>query len=132
MTVAVCIETPTKFARRTIANATPVPIGTLMKLNDANTVVVSAANSDPFGGIAWEEKTASDGLTEITCAMNGKWGITSTAAAITAGAIVSIGGADSIEAAVESDFPVGTNVGKILNTLGGGGGVGIVMVGDLI
>jgi len=126
---ATCIETPTRFVRRTIANATAVPIGTIMKLEDANTVVVSAANSDPFGGIAWEEKTASDGLVEITCAMNGLWSFTTTAAAITAGSLVSIGGANTVALAVESDFPIGSNIGKSRNTIGGGGGTVIVDVG---
>jgi hypothetical protein len=116
--------------RRTVANATAIPKGTVMKLTDPNTAIASAANSDPFAGIAVEEKTASDGVTEITCAMGGKWSMTSTAAAITAGGIVSIGGANTVEAAVESDFPLGTNVGKCLNTLGGGGGTAVVQVGE--
>ncbi len=113
---AVCIETPTEFARRTIADATAVPIGTIMKLNDPNTVVVSAADNDPFGGIAWEEKTLSDGLTEITCAMNGVWDITSTNAAITAGAIVNIGGANLVSASAAADLLTGSVVGKAEET----------------
>ena len=71
MTVATVIEAPTIFERRVIANATAVPIGTIMKLEDDNTVVVSAASADPFGGIAWVEHTASEGVTEMTVAMNG-------------------------------------------------------------
>ncbi len=133
MTVAVIIEAPTIFERRVIADATAVPIGTLMKLEDANTVVVSAANSDPFGGIAWVEHTASEGVTEMTVAMNGRWGITTTAAAIPAGNAVSIGGADTVALSTGSaDTIVGTNVGKCLNTIGGGGGVAVVEVGQLV
>jgi len=128
---ATCIETPTIFARRTIANATPVPIGTVMKLEDANTVVISAANSDPFGGIAWEEKTASDGITEITVAMNGRWSMTTTAAGIPVGNICSIAGANTVALSTGSaDYIVGTNVGKVLNAIGGGGGTAIVEVGS--
>ena len=132
MAVATCVETPTRFVRRTIANATPVPIGTIMKLEDANTVVVSAANNDPFGGIAWEEKTASDGLTEITCAMNGRWSMTTTAAGITAGGLVSVGGANAVRALIEADVVLGCQVGKALNTIGGGGGTVIVDVGGAV
>ena len=90
MAVATVIEAPTKFARRVIANATAVPIGTLMKLEDDNTVVVSASNSDPFGGIAWVEHTANEGVTEMTVALNGRWSMTTTASAIPAGNICSI------------------------------------------
>jgi hypothetical protein len=132
MTVAVCIEAPTIFERRVIANATAVPIGTIMKLEDANTVVVSAADSDPFGGICWVEHTASEGVTELTVAMNGRWAIVTTAAAITAGSAVSIAGADVVAVATEADTIVGSVVGKCLNTIGGGGGTAIVEVGQLV
>ena len=127
---AVCIEAPTIFERRVIANATAVPIGTIMKLEDANTVVVSAANSDPFGGICWVEHTASEGVTELTVAMNGRWSMTTTAAAIPVGNICSIGGANTVALSTGSaDTIVGTNVGKVLNEIGGGGGTAIVQVG---
>jgi len=132
MTVAVCIEAPTIFERRVIANATAVPIGTIMKLTDANTVVVSAADSDPFGGICWVEHTASEGVTELVVAMNGRWAIVTTAAAITAGSAVSIAGADVVAVATEADTIVGSIVGKCLNTIGGGGGTAIVEVGQLV
>jgi hypothetical protein len=130
MTVATVIEAPTIFERRVIADATAVPIGTIMKLNTDNTVVVSAASADPFGGIAWVEHTASEGVTEMTVAMNGRWSITTTAAAIPAGNAASIGGADAIRLATEADTIVGTIVGKVLNTIGGGGGTAIVEVGQ--
>ena len=127
MAVATCLQTPTIFQRRTILNATAVPIGTIMKLEDANTVVVSAANNDPFGGIAWEEKTASDGLTEITVAMNGRWSMTTTAAVIGAGVPVSVGGANTIRATIEADVALGCELNAVcLNTIGGGGGTAIV------
>ena len=132
MTVAVCIEAPTIFERRVIANATAVPIGTIMKLGDANTVVVSAASADPFGGICWVEHKASEGVTELTVAMNGRWEITTTAAAIPAGNACSVGGADTCRLATEADTIVGTIVGKVLNTIGGGGGTAIVEVGQLV
>jgi len=128
MAVATNIETPTRFARRTVSNALAVPIGSIMKLNDANTVTISAANNDPFGGFAWEEKTANDGLVEMTVAMNGRWSCTTTAAAITAGAPVSVGGANAVRTSIEADFPLGCQLGsnRALNTIGGGGGTVIV------
>ena len=117
-TVAVCIELPTKIVRRTIDKDTAVPYGTLMKLGDANTVVVSAANSDPFGGICTFEKLATDtDITEIPCAMDGVWDISTTAAAITSGAIVSIGGANQVAVSVgTADQVAGSNVGQAEET----------------
>lgn len=130
MAVATCIQAPTIFERRVIADATAVPIGTIMKLEDNNTVVVSAANSDPFGGICWVEHTASEGITELTVAMNGRWSITTTAAAIPVGNICSIAGANTVALSTgTADTIVGANVGKVLNTIGGGGGTAIVEVG---
>jgi len=131
MVVAVCIETPTKFARRTCAAGITCPIGTLMKLTTENTVVVSAANNDPFGGIAWMESTATDTFTEITVAMNGKWVIDTTGANVTVGNIVAIGAADQVRSAIEADTVLGDIVGKSLTTLVGAGTV-VVQVGDSI
>ena len=113
---AVCIETPTEFARYTIADATSVPIGTIMKLTDPHLVVVSSADNDPFAGIAWEEKTTGDGITEITVAKNGLWDMVCTAAAITVGAIVNVGGANLIVASAAADLLTGSVVGKAEET----------------
>lgn len=127
MAVATCIQTPTKFERRTVANATAIPIGTILKLTTDNTGIASSANNDPFGGFAWEEKTASDGLTEITVAMNGRWSTTTTAAAIGIGVPVSVGGANTIRAAIEADVALGCELqARCLNTIGGGGGTAII------
>ena len=69
MAVAEMIEAPTKIVMRTISSSTAVPYGTLMKLEDENTVVVSAANSDPFGGICTFEKLSTDtDILKIPCA----------------------------------------------------------------
>ena len=134
MTIATCIEAcpAHKIRRRTVANATAIPKGTVLKLTDPNTAAASAADNDPFGGIALEEKTASDGITEIAAATGGKWSMASTAAAVTAGAIVNIGGADAIVASGAADLLTGSVVGKALNTVGGGGGTVIVEVGEMI
>lgn len=131
MAVATCIVKPTRFARRVIDETTAVPIGTVMELNDDNTVLVSGANTDPWGGICWVEHTANEGVTELVVAMNGTWSMTTTAAAITAGGAVSIGGANAVEASngtadIVAGIQLGTN--RILNTIGGGGGTAIVEI----
>ena len=111
MVVAVCIETPTEFARYTVSNAVAIPLGTLLQLTDPNTALANAA-AEPFAGIAWEEKTASDGLTEITVAKNGVWDITDYAVGGTVGAMVVVSGANIIIDAVAGDLLTGAIVGK--------------------
>ena len=131
MAVAENLELPTKIVRRTIDKDTAVPYGTLMKLQDANTVVVSAANSDPFGGICMFEKLATDtDIIEIPCAMDGLWDIDTTSAAITAGAIVSIGGANSVAVSVgTADQVAGSNVGQAEETRDGNNRINVRLRG---
>jgi len=115
---AVCIETPTEFRRYTVDNATGIAIGTILKLSDPNTAAASTADNDPFAGIAWEEKTANDGIVEITAAVNGIWDIKDSGAGINAGAIVNVGGANLIVASAAGDLLTGSVVGKALETAG--------------
>lgn len=112
----VCIETPTRFARYTVADGAGIAIGTLLKLTDQNTASATSADNDPFAGIAWEEKTASDGITEITAALNGIWDLKDSGAGITAGAIVNIGGTNLIITSAGADLLTGSVVGKALET----------------
>jgi len=117
---AVCIETPTKFGRVIVANAIAVPIGTLMERDTGtNLASASSADNDKFAGIAWEEKTANDGITELTVALDGVWGIDATAAAITNGQLVNLAGANQINAAADADFEQGSLVGRAEQTTAG-------------
>ena len=111
---AVCIETPTEFERKTVADGTAIPLHTIMKLTDNNTAIASSADNDPFGGIAWEEKKASDGITEIVVAMNGIWGLKDSGAGGSAGAIVNVGGANLVVDSAAADLLTGSVVGKRL------------------
>lgn len=113
---AVCIETPTRFARVTVADGGAIPYGTIIKLSDPNTGAVSSADNDVFGGIAWEEKSASDGITQLTVALDGVWDLKDSGAGITCGAIVNIGGANLIIASAAADLLTGSVVGKALET----------------
>lgn len=49
----------------TCANATGITKGTLLKLTDPNTAIISSAVGDAICGVASEEKEASDGATTI-------------------------------------------------------------------
>lgn len=111
---AQCIETPTEFARYTVADGTGIAIGTLLKLSADNTAIASSADSDKFAGIAWEEKTASDGIVELTAALNGVWDITCGDAGVTLGNIVSLSGANLIKDCTEAEMVTGDIVGKAL------------------
>ncbi len=110
---AVCIETPTKFARRVIAAAAVLPFGTITKLTDNNTVVASSADNDPFGGIVFERvSTATSTHTEITVALDGVWGIKDSGSGGSAGAMVNVGGTNLIVDSAAADLLTGSVVGK--------------------
>ena len=111
---AVCIETPTIFERRVIAAGAAVPFGTIMKLTDNNTVIISAADNDPFGGIAWTPSISTDTFTEITVAMDGIWGLKDSGAGGSSGAMVNVGGANLIIDSAAADLLTGSIVGKRL------------------
>jgi hypothetical protein len=132
MVIATCVEAcPAHLIRRrTVTNATGIPKGTIMKLTDGNVAIASSGDTDPFAGIALEEKTASDGVVEISCACGGKWSMASTAAAVTCGQLVNIGAANAVLVADEAAIVAGSVVGKSVTTVGGGGGTLIVEVGE--
>ena len=113
---AVCLVTPTKFARVTVADGTAITKGTLMKLSaDPNTAIASSG-ADVFAGIAWDSKTASDGTVQINVALDGTWDIKCAGSAVTLGALVALSGANLIRNSVEADFPLGAVLGKTLET----------------
>ena len=116
---ATCIETPTRFARYTVADGTGIPIGTMLKLTDPNTAIAHSGDGDAFAGIAWEEKSASDGITEITAALNGVWDLTDGGGGSAVGELLSLDGtANEVRLAVEADIITGSVVGKALETAG--------------
>ena len=117
---AVCIETPTRFARYTVADNTGIAIGTMLQLTDANTASAHSGDAQPFAGIAWEEKTADDGIVEIVAAINGIWDLTEGGGGnITAGALVTLDGtANEIRPTVAAEILTGAVIGKALETSG--------------
>lgn len=115
---AVNIELPKLIVRRTCADGNAIALGTILKLIDPNTVEASAADNDPFGGIAIEEKTADDGIVEIGVAMDGVWDILTDAGTDTAGAIVNIVAANTVGTAAATDLLHGGVVGKLEETAG--------------
>ena len=116
---ATCIITPTKFHTYTVADGATIERGTLLKMTDPNTAAACSADNDVFAGIAWEEKTASDGSTTIVAALDGVWAMLATAAAITVGNQVTIAGANTIKIYSTLDDEKGYVVGRALETTAG-------------
>lgn len=118
MAVAICYETPTRFARYTVAVGTLIPKGTILKLTTPNTAVATGADNDVIAGIAWMEKADTTSTTEIVAALDGVWGITTSAAAITVGNDVTMNGANEIKIYTTLDNEKGYVLGKSLETIG--------------
>jgi hypothetical protein len=116
---AICMINPTRFGRVTIAAGAVIPKGSLIALTDPNTGAVCSADNDVFGGIAMEASTAADTFTELGVALDGVWALMATAAGITIGADVTIGGANTIKTYTTLDDEKGYVVGKALETTAG-------------
>ena len=112
MALPACIETPTEFARYKVSDGTAIPLHTIMKQLNPSAAIAASAEGDVFAGIAWEEKTASDGLTEITVAKNGVWDMTEGTGTGSAGAIVMISDANLICDAAAANLLTGAVIGK--------------------
>ena len=107
---AVCIEAPKMIVNRVCAEATAIPKGTIVKLSGDNTVSASAADNDVFGGITVEEFKGGEGLTHVAVAIDGVWDIL-TGGAVTLGAVVNVGGANTVTASAAADLLTGSVVG---------------------
>lgn len=109
---------PTRFARVTVADANALAQYTLMALTTPNLAVASSADDQPCAGVLMSSKAALDGQTEMTIALDGEWGILTTAAAITIGYQVGIAGANTIKVMTTLDDEKGWCLGKALETIG--------------
>ena len=116
---AVCIESPTRYARYKVPDNIGIAKGTLLQMSGVELYVLASDASTTgqvFAGVAIEEKTASDGVTEIGAALDGVWDLVQHASTngVSGGSIVAMSGANFVRLAVEADFPLGTIVGKQL------------------
>ena len=116
---AVCIETPTIFERKVIADGVAIPFGSIMQLSsDPNTVTISSGDQ-VFGGIMWVVKEANDGIVEAVVAMNGTWDIKDSGAGMAFGNICSVNGVNLVKTLIEADVVLGKAVGKVQETASG-------------
>lgn len=111
---AVQIEGNYEVHDYTVAEGTGIEQGTLCGLADPRTAAASAA-AEPFAGIAATEKVASNGKTELGLWTTGTFDLVCSDA-ITAGAIVSLSGANLIKTAVAAELLTGAAFGKALET----------------
>ena len=113
---AVCIETPTIFERKTIADGVTIPFGSIMQLSsDPNTITISDGDN-VFGGIMWIVKDANDGIVEAVVAMNGTWDIKDSGAGMALGNMCSVNGVNLVKTLIEADVVLGKTVGKVQET----------------
>lgn len=115
---ASCIEAPKVIKRVTVADGTGIAKGTILQLSsDPDTGTASSGDGDIFAGIALEEKTASDGITNLAVALDGVFDIACNAGvAVTLGHMVVLSGANLIRDAVAADLLTGATFGKALES----------------
>ena len=127
---AVNIELPKIIVNRVCAEATAIPMGTIMKLTSVNTVEATGADNDVFGGITVEEFTGGEGLTHVACALDGVWDIL-TNGNVTVGAICNIQAANTSSPADAAALLTGSCFGKYEEAQAGGAAVTRTRVGIL-
>lgn len=114
--------------RFTIADGTGIAKGTLLKLTDPRSAIATSADNDPFAGVAAEQKTASDGVTNIGAFSFGIFDLKATAATIAVGERVSIGGTNLISKVAATDL-LFSDVGIALEAFSASE-VGAVLIGS--
>ena len=93
-----------------------IPKGTVLKLSTPFTVAASSANTDLFGGIAAEEKIASDGKLMIAVYRRGIFKVEAGAGGVTVGLPVGIIAANNFTNTTANDTDLGYNFGVALST----------------
>lgn len=113
---AVTIELPAALnaKQRTVAAATSISQGTLLKLTDPNTAsaTVTADLAPAFAGIAAADKDGGDADTKLSAYIDGVFDLTvAPNGSATIGAWVVISGANLIDVATEAQVLLGGGVG---------------------
>lgn len=86
----------------TCADGAAIPKGTALYISDPNTVVATAADGNPFIGVAAEDKVANDGNVKIAVYTSGLFIVKDSGAGVTVGAILKINGANLVATADEA------------------------------
>jgi len=111
------VEGPYEAHDFEVVDATAVEQYTLMGMSDARHAYASSG-ADDFAGIAATEKTASNGQTQLGLFTTGTFLLTAASgAAISAGELVSLSGANFVKTATEAEVVTGHVVGKALEDI---------------
>jgi len=112
---AVCIIEPKNIITRNCYDGVAIAKGTILKLSGTNFVYPSTTTGEVFGGIAIEEKVASDTVTTIGVAYNdGVFDIKNSSTATNAvGTIICLSGANLYRACAAGDLLTGATIGKL-------------------
>jgi len=98
----------------TVANGTGIEKGTVLKITDSGTAIISTASTDPTCGIAYVEKIASDGNTQLAVLKRGR-------AIVTASGAITVGW--PVKSAAGSDTAFSNTVMVCLDTAANSGAV---------
>ena len=101
----------------TVAAGTSISKGDLLKLSADNTVAISAANSDIYGGVAAADKDGTDSSVTLGVHVPGalnKFDMTCGGGGCTLGALVSLSGANVIKDATAAEILTGDVIGKAM------------------
>lgn len=93
-----------------------IPKGTVLKLSTPYTVAASSADNDLFGGIAAEEKVASDGKLQVAVYRGGVFKCEAGTSGVTVGLPVGIEAANEFKNTTAGDNDLGYNFGTALET----------------
>ena len=110
------VEGPYEIHDFTVAEGVGIEQHTVCKLSDPRSAAASSA-ADIFAGIAATEKVGGNGKTNLGLFTKGIFLMTASHAAITAGALVSLSGANLIKPATEAEVVTGAAFGKALETI---------------
>lgn len=97
----------------TVAAGTSISGMTLLQLTDPNTGSASSG-ADVFAGIAAVDKDGTDASTTLAVYRKGYFDLTNTGETISAGAKVSLSGANLIKEATEAEMITGAIVGTLM------------------
>lgn len=118
---AIQVEGPYQVHDYTVDVAVAVPQFTLMQLSDPRTAAATSGDSQVFAGIAMTEKVADNGVVELGLVNTGIWVLKDNGGAgISAGMLVSVGGANTIKQATAAELLTGDVIGKALEDIASG------------
>src|SRR3990167_967352 len=106
---ALHVETglPVKF---TVANATGIEKGAILKMTDPWTAIINSASNDVIAGIAAAEKIASDGVTTLAVYREGIFKVTLSGSCTVGDALVTDAVANMVKTAPNNLSISGANI----------------------